>query len=72
MLNGGPRQQPLASRNVDGIKPRKQENEHVYLDADIYQAAVLNVKLPPGFRLECEDIILRAMQKRMKQEKERK
>jgi hypothetical protein len=31
-----------------------------FLDADIYQAATLNKLLPPGFKIEAEDVVKRS------------
>lgn len=50
-------------------KARKDENNYVSIDADTYQAAILNLKLPPGFKLECDYIILKAIEKKKQLEK---
>jgi len=48
---------PLA-KNLPPSKPRhlpnvnSGENPLIYIDADVYQAATLNVMLPKGFKIE--------------------
>ena len=37
------------------MKKRKNSEERIFLDADTYQAAILNIKLPVGIRLLEED-----------------
>lgn len=33
----------------------------VYIDADVYQACILNMNLPKGFKIETEDVVRRAI-----------
>jgi hypothetical protein len=35
-----------------------------FVNANIYQAAILNKLLPPGFRIEVEDIVKRSYEQR--------
>ena len=37
------------------MRPRKNSDTHMFVDADTYQAAILNIKLPHGFKLLEED-----------------
>jgi len=48
------RQQPIKEISLPAFKARKDENNYISIDADTYQAAILNVRLPPGFKLECD------------------
>ena len=51
------------------MRLRKEDN-YIYLDADVYQAAILNVQLPFGIRIEQEHSVLKQMQtKEKKKEK---
>lgn len=34
------------------------------LSCDVYQAAIVNVRLPKGFKLESEDVVLKAIHQR--------
>ena len=43
---------------------RRTNDNYVFVDADTYQAAILNTKLPPGFRLEVEATVISNLQKR--------
>ena len=52
--NAVKRQQPIKELSLPAFKARKDENNYISIDADTYQAAILNVKLPPGFKLECD------------------
>jgi hypothetical protein len=42
-------------RNLPPMRPRKNSDTHMFVDADTYQAAILNIKLPHGFKLLEED-----------------
>jgi hypothetical protein len=42
----------------------------IFVNADIYQASVLNSLLPKGFRVEMQDSALKAMLQREKTQKE--
>lgn len=37
----------------------------VYIDVDVYQACILNMSLPKGFKLETEDNVRRALAQRI-------
>lgn len=63
------RQQPIKELTLPTFKARKDENNYVSIDVDTYQAAILNVRLPAGFKLECDYIILKTIEKKKMIEK---
>lgn len=63
------RQQPMQALTLPTYKARRDESNYVSIDADTYQAAILNVKLPTGFKLECDYIILKTIEKKKQLEK---
>ena len=44
------------------MRPRKNSDTHIFLDADTYQAAILNIKLPNGVRILEEDFVHKTIQ----------
>ena len=44
------------------MRSRKNSDSHIFLDADTYQAAILNLKLPNGIRLMEEDHVHKMIQ----------
>lgn len=54
---------------LPAFKARKDENNFVCIDADTYQSAILNVKLPYGFKIECDYFVLKAIEKKKQLEK---
>ena len=48
-------------RTLPPMRSRKNSAEHIYLDADTYQAAILNIKLPNGIRVLEEDFVQKQM-----------
>ena len=50
------------ARTLPTIRPRKNSETQIYIDADTYQAAILNIKLPNGIRILEEDFVHKMMQ----------
>ena len=50
-----PSGQPI--RALPTMRTRKNLDDYIYIESDIYQTAFLNIKLPHGIKLQHEDIV---------------
>ena len=70
--------QVIANKLPVGSKPRRmilEENEQknldlnsegvIYIDCNVYQAAVLNTRLPKGFKIEQDESVFKAISLRL-------
>ena len=48
-------------RTLPPMRTRKNSDKYIFMDADTYQAAILNIKLPNGVRLLEEDFVHKQM-----------
>lgn len=71
-LAAEPQQQPAQpvpaveqghQRTLPPMRVRKNSENLIFLDADTYQTAILNVLLPMGIKLETEDYVQKQSRK---------
>jgi len=43
------------------MRVRKDSEDHIYIDADVYQSAFMNIQLPHGIKLDFEDNVYRSI-----------
>ena len=46
------------------LRPSVTAAKHVTIECDTYQACMLNMRLPKGFKIEQEDLVLKAISHR--------
>ena len=51
------------------MRARKNSDDYIFIDADVYQTAFLNKMLPHGIRLETEDFVYRQVKRQKENEK---
>ena len=56
-------------RVLPPMRTRKNSDDYIFIDADTYQAAFLNIQLPHGVRLEFENVVYRQIKKQKEREK---
>jgi hypothetical protein len=62
-----------ANQGIDGTVGEGPKRGHkAFLNADIYQAAILNKLLPHGFRIEVLEVVLRNYEQKQQQQKKAK
>lgn len=59
---------PAHIRTLPAMRVRKNEDGHIFIDADTYQTAILNTRLPIHIRLEPEAVVKRTIQVKAKRE----
>jgi len=50
-------------RALPAMRTRKNSDDYIYVDSDIYQTAFLNIQLPHGVKLEFEDNVYRQIKR---------
>ena len=51
------------------MRTRKNSDDYIFIEADIYQTAFLNIQLPHGIKLEFEDNVYRTLKRQKEREK---
>lgn len=59
---------PVQARTLPAMRVRKNADGHIFIDADTYQTAILNTRLPIHIRLEPEAVVKRTIQVKAKRE----
>ena len=59
----------MPQRTLPPMRVRKNSENFIFLDADTYQTAILNVLLPMGIKLETEDYVQKQNRKQKEKEK---
>jgi len=52
------------------MRVRKDSEDHIYIDADVYQSAFMNIQLPHGIKLDFEDNVHRSIARQKKRDKD--
>ena len=60
-----PQAPPAANttRALPAMRTRKNSDDYIYVDSDIYQTAFLNIQLPHGVKLEYEDNVYKQIKR---------
>lgn len=45
------------------MRTRKNSDDYIFIEADVYQTAFLNIQLPHGIKLENEDNVYRTLKR---------
>lgn len=45
------------------MRTRKNSEDYIYIDSDVYQTAFLNIQLPHGVKLDFEDNVYRTIKR---------
>ena len=56
-------------RTLPPMRTRKNSQDYIFIDADVYQTAFLNIQLPHGVKLEFEDNVNRTLKRLKEREK---
>ena len=56
-------------RTLPPMKTRKNSDDMIYIDSDVYQTAFLNLQLPHGIKLENADAVYRQIKRVKEREK---
>ena len=51
------------------MRTRKNSQDYIFIDADVYQTAFMNIQLPHGIKLEFEDNVNRTLKRQKEREK---
>lgn len=57
-------------RTLPPMRARKNSENFIYIDADIYETAFLNIQLPHGVKLEFEDVVFRTIKRQKDRDKQ--
>ena len=52
------------------MRARKNSDDYIFIDSDVYQTAFLNKLLPHGIRLETEDVVYRQLKRQKERDKQ--
>ena len=56
-------------RTLPPMRTRKNSDDYIFINADVYQTAFLNIHLPHGVKLEFEDNVYRQLKRQKEREK---
>ena len=56
-------------RTLPPMKTRKNSDDFIYIDSDVYQTATLNLMLPHGIKLEGVDSVYRSIKRQKDRDK---
>ena len=56
-------------RTLPPMRTRKNSQDYIFIDADVYQTAFMNIQLPHGIKLEFEDNVNRTLKRQKEREK---
>ena len=51
------------------MRTRKNSEDYIFIDADVYQTAFMNIQMPHGVKLEFEDNVYRTLKRQREREK---